>query len=239
MWAELRRVAAKVNARQRADESLKPDGLQAVAPIIMAAADEPSGLSPGDPVLPTPDFTRDEEVSPAPLRWVIARAGKSLSPTGSSLADNMRVATYIPDDLPEHLIPIAGGLPDNGSFTPGPPVSVPTTGVDPLDPTRLNRPAISFEEEFDVNTTLEIIARGDRNVEYLNRHPYDNYADPTTGAQLPPDGGSGYTTYDVILSGPGRGVQRVIVDNSTGQAYYTSNHYKSFYQILIIPAQNT
>src|SRR5258707_959439 len=45
----------------------------------------------------------------------------------------------------------------------------------------------------------------------LNPHPYNNYPDKTTDAQLPLSG-YGYTTYDVPNSSPSRGLTRLIIE---------------------------
>jgi RHS repeat-associated protein len=68
----------------------------------------------------------------------------------------------------------------------------------------------------------------------LTPHPYENRIDTKTGAVLPgKPGAGGYTTYDVVGGGAGRGKWRVVTNNKTGQAYFTNTHYQSFVPINV------
>jgi hypothetical protein len=65
----------------------------------------------------------------------------------------------------------------------------------------------------------------------LNPHPYDNRINPS-GSHLPgPIGKGGYTIYDVDSGSKNRGEWRLVVNDATGQGYFTNNHYASFYEI--------
>ncbi len=98
---------------------------------------------------------------------------------------------------------ITGHIPDSyqvagaGSYTPGGANSVPIPGVDPLDPTGLNKLPPSTQEQIDIANTYTAISNG--KTSGLNPHPYVNAPSPATGAVLPPSP-SGYTTYDVFGS---------------------------------------
>ena len=107
-------------------------------------------------------------------------------------------------------------------------------GQDPLDPRGLNTP-ISADEQQKIADALTLVVN--RNVSTLNPHPYDNYPHQITGAVLPPSV-QGYTTYDVLGFGTGRGVNRLVVDNGTGAIYYTNTHYYSFYPVQLQQPRN-
>jgi len=55
-----------------------------------------------------------------------------------------------------------------------------------------------------------------------------NIPDPDTGAALP--AGGDYSTYYI---GAKTGKKRLLIDKTTGQMYYTNNHYLSFW--LVVP----
>lgn len=102
--------------------------------------------------------------------------------------------------------------------------------VNPLDPKQLNNPIIPPDEQQKIAATLTLLYNN--NVSTLHPHVYRNDPDGTTGAVLPPSA-VGYTAYDVLGFGRGRGVHRIIVDNGTEEKYYTNNHYLSFYHIEV------
>jgi hypothetical protein len=103
----------------------------------------------------------------------------------------------------------------------------------PLDPQSLNgQSGIPASEQQQVANALGLIVN--ENASSLNPHPYNNYPDKTTGAQLPLSG-YGYTTYDVPNASPNRGTTRLIIENNGGGAYYTNNHYLSFYPVILLP----
>ena len=102
-------------------------------------------------------------------------------------------------------------------------------GENPLDPQGLNKP-ISADEQQKVADALTLIDNGD--VGTLEPHPYYNRPHFVTGAVLPPSA-QGYTAYDVLGFGTGRGVNRLVVDNGTRAIYYTNNHYFSFYAVQL------
>jgi RHS repeat-associated protein len=105
----------------------------------------------------------------------------------------------------------------------------------PLDPQSLNgQSGIPASEQQQIANALGLIVN--ENASSLNPHPYNNYADKTTGAQLPLSG-YGYTTYDVPNASPNRGTTRLIIENNGGGAYYTNNHYQSFYPVILLPPQ--
>jgi hypothetical protein len=95
----------------------------------------------------------------------------------------------------------------------------------------LNKP-ISADEQQKIADALTLI--DNRDVSALERHPYYNRPHFITGAVLPPSA-QGYTAYDVLGFGAGRGVNRLVVDKGTGAIYYTNNHYYSFYPVQLHP----
>jgi hypothetical protein len=101
---------------------------------------------------------------------------------------------------------------------------------DPLDPQRLNKPILSAEMA-QVAVALSLIDQGADGA--LQPHVYRNFPHRDTGAVLPPPSAQGYTAYDVPGPGPGRGVQRLVIDKGTGAIYYTNNHYRSFYPVQL------
>lgn len=68
----------------------------------------------------------------------------------------------------------------------------------------------------------------------LGLHRYDNRRHPATGAVLPPSE-KGYLAVDVPNPALDRGGARLVIHQSTGQMYYTNNHYRSFYPIRLNP----
>jgi guanyl-specific ribonuclease Sa len=125
--------------------------------------------------------------------------------------------------------------PDNGRYQPGGTISTPIEGTDPLDPQGLNTEP-SPEEQQRIADTVTAIQQGD--IGGLQPHSYQNLPDRATGAVLPPST-TGYTTYGIKGAGPGRGEARMLIDKSTGAVYYTSNHYKSFYPVLVAPTSGS
>ena len=84
---------------------------------------------------------------------------------------------------------------------------------------RLNRHALTPEENDAINTTLEQIRKGNTNG--LHVHTFNN-----SKSQLPNTKGVTYTSYDVSPS-PGstnRGTRRLVY-GSDGSIYYTNTHY--------------
>jgi guanyl-specific ribonuclease Sa len=102
----------------------------------------------------------------------------------------------------------------------------------PQDPLSLNAPIPPVEHQ-QIADALTQILKG--NVAGLKPHPYDNYPHPDTFAELP-FSASGYTALDVPNpNARGRGEQRLILENGTLNFYYTNNHYRSFYPIVLLP----
>ncbi len=99
----------------------------------------------------------------------------------------------------------------------------------PLDPKQLNNPIIPPEEQQKIAAALTIYYN---NSAVLHPHVYQNRPDSITGAVLPPST-VGYVAYDVPGLSSGRGEGRIIVDQGTGEMYYTNNHYLSFYHIEV------
>lgn len=111
---------------------------------------------------------------------------------------------------------------------------VPSTEVDPLDPHQLNAPLTPKELE-DIRKTWNIIENGSkRQLKKLNPHGYGNFPSEKTGAILPP---GHYRTYYIPSPGPGAGDNRLVVDQISGAAYYTNNHYLSFVGPIIFFGQ--
>ncbi|WP_170303830.1 RHS repeat-associated core domain-containing protein [Reyranella soli] len=115
---------------------------------------------------------------------------------------------------------------------------VPIPGVSPtLDPWNLNRNSISAVEQQQIGDALRNIDSGIASSalnQVMNPHPYRNRPEPMTGAQLPPPSPQGYTTYYVNAFRGLPGTQRLVIDQGTGAAFYTNNHYKSFYPVIVI-----
>ena len=106
---------------------------------------------------------------------------------------------------------------------------VPNKGVNPLDPAHLNTAPMTPVQGKQVIDTLNALKKG--TTQDLNPHPYNNFPDFTTGAILPPSA-KGYTTFYV----PGATWrERVVIDNATGNTFYTNSHYQSFYQVILPP----
>jgi hypothetical protein len=101
-------------------------------------------------------------------------------------------------------------------------------GTNPLDPKGLNSQIVSADEQQKIAAALTIIFSPAFST--LHPHLYQNRPDDITGAVLPPSA-AGYMAYDVPGFGSGRGRGRIIIDNATGEMYYTNNHYLSFYHI--------
>jgi hypothetical protein len=101
-------------------------------------------------------------------------------------------------------------------------------GTNPLDPKRLNSPIVSADEQQKIAAALTTIFSPA--FATLHPHIYENRPHYITGAVLPPSA-AGYMAYDVPGFGSGRGRGRIIIDNATGEMYYTNNHYLSFYHI--------
>ena len=137
--------------------------------------------------------------------------------------------------------------PDPTVFVNGPYTVLPgsiAAGLDPnLDPSNLNALSpITPDQQAGIASAVQTILNYYQNfssmVSYLLLfpHAYQNFPDPTTGAVLPGvPGTGGYTAYDVggpsiITTG-----SRIIVNESTGDAYYTNTHYKSFYSFQVVP----
>lgn len=104
-------------------------------------------------------------------------------------------------------------------------------GPNPLDPAGLNGP-ISAAEQQQIADALNTIGSG--NASKLNPHTYNNYPSYETGAQLPLSS-QGYITFYVPGSSPSAGTLRLVIENNTLNAYYTNNHYLSFYPIILLP----
>ncbi|MHB8885821.1 MAG: hypothetical protein ACYC5H_12240 [Methylovirgula sp.] len=131
------------------------------------------------------------------------------------------------------VIPIAAQAP----FSQNQVILVPNpgNGVDPLDPQGLNVVPPTPAEQQDIVDTLNIIAQGTpAERKRLQPHPYRNLPQTVTGAVLPQSVG-GYTSYTMASGGSDRGIKRLIIDNATGDVYYTNLHYYSYYRVRLLP----
>ncbi len=153
-------------------------------------------------------------------------------PQGSrgSVKPTVSISTSAVPSLPTSIMRVAQSGP--GPLLPGGIVQEPIQGTDPLDPVGLNKDVPSAQEQQALTATLDSIQKG--TALDLTPHSYENYPHPKTGAVLPPSS-DGYTTYDVPLGGRGRGAARIIIDNGSKNIYYTNNHYRSFFSIIIQP----
>lgn len=119
--------------------------------------------------------------------------------------------------------------------TPGPVGSLP---VDPaLDPAGLNAEnPVTPDQQAQIAVTIQTILNAPLNTSTLMAylglfpHPYSNYPDKITGAVLPPES-AGYTAYDVGERSIITPATRIIVNNATGDGYFTNTHYRSYYPV--------
>jgi RHS repeat-associated protein len=114
---------------------------------------------------------------------------------------------------------------------PGGIVFHPSSGPNPLDPAGLNTVDPTATEQQQIADVINQFLQGD--VSGLRPHPYKNFPDSNTGAQLP-QCTSGYGTLTIVDSNGNPGVQRVIIGGD-GSVFYTNNHYRSFRQIDFVP----
>ena len=100
-----------------------------------------------------------------------------------------------------------------------------------IDPHNMNQLPPSAYELQNIYDTLAIITGPDQNaILALNPHLYKNVPDLNTGAMLPPC--AQYAAFDVVPVTAPRNKPRIII--GTGQSiWYTNNHYRSFYQIVV------
>ena len=134
---------------------------------------------------------------------------------------------FVPSSKPEPIRVAA-----NGPFRPEGVEAAPSDSVDPLDPAGLNQAPPSPQEQKAIVDTLNTIANGTPDeIKKLQPHNNQNLPHDITGAILPPDP-QGYTSYNVPTAGDtARGLRRLVLNKSRTQAYYTSNHYQSFFHV--------
>ncbi len=111
-------------------------------------------------------------------------------------------------------------------------IQLPFAGPNALDPTGLSDPSgPSVQEQIDITATYNLIMNGQ--ISGRRQHTYANYPSQT-GAILP-SSTVGYTVYDVVGSDfhGGKGALRLIIENNGQRAFYTNNHYNSFYEIVV------
>ena len=129
-----------------------------------------------------------------------------------------------------NIVPVAS----SGPLKPEGIEVVPSPPLDPLDPHDLNKEPPNMTEQLAIVDTLNTIRRGTPDqLKKLQPHNYQNLPDKETGAILPLDI-SGYKSYTTNLNGNKiRGEARLVMNGAGSKAYYTSNHYHSFYEVNI------
>jgi RHS repeat-associated protein len=105
--------------------------------------------------------------------------------------------------------------------------------VTPLDPAGIGKPVTPAEARLILNLNDRLKNGTTKEIMGYNPHPYKNFPSKTTGAVLPP-GSKGYTSLDLTPNMHRRDDRRVLINNQTGQLYYTNTHYDSFIPIIFV-----
>jgi len=102
-------------------------------------------------------------------------------------------------------------------------------GFDPLDPAHLNPTTGLTNVELNGIAYVLNALSNPRRALALKPHDFRNVPSKT-GAVLPPSP-KGYTAFDAFGTEP-RGPYRIIINNGTGEVFYTNNHYDSYWRIV-------